>query len=68
MRRRTLKADKVLRVRTPHFLGECLIEISSVVKTSGAEEQTATIFGALELSKNRWLVAVRSPIDARRVP
>ena len=38
------------------------MEISSVVKTSGAEEQTATIFVALELSKNRWLVAVHSPI------
>jgi hypothetical protein len=36
------------------------MEISPVVKTSGAEEQTATIFVALELSKNRWLVAVVS--------
>jgi transposase len=38
------------------------MEISSVAKTSGAEEQIATIFVALELSKNRWLVAVHSPI------
>jgi transposase len=38
------------------------MEISSVAKTSGAEENSATIFVALELSKSRWLVAVHSPI------
>jgi transposase len=38
------------------------MEISSVAKTSGAKDQTATIFVALELSKKRWLVAVHSPI------
>jgi transposase len=38
------------------------MEISSVVKTSAAEEQSATMFVALELSKKRWLIAVHSPI------
>jgi transposase len=38
------------------------MEISSVTRTSAAEEKSATIFVALELSKSRWLVAVHSPI------
>jgi transposase len=38
------------------------MEISSVVKTFGAKEQSATMFVALELSKKRWLIAVHSPI------
>jgi transposase len=38
------------------------MEISSVAETSAAEEKSATIFVALELSKSRWLVAVHSPI------
>ena len=44
------------------------MEISSVAKTFGAEEQRATIFVALELGKKRWLIAVHSPIAARCVP
>jgi transposase len=38
------------------------MEISCVTRTSAAEDQTATMFVALELSKSRWLVAVHSPI------
>src|SRR5512134_434508 len=38
------------------------MEISSVTRTSAAEDQTAMIFVALELSKSRWLVAVHSPV------
>jgi transposase len=38
------------------------MEISCVTRTSAAEEKSATIFVALELSKNRWLIAVHSPI------
>ena len=41
------------------------MEVSSVVKTCGAEEQSATIFVALELSKKRWLIAVHSPIAGK---
>ena len=46
------EADKVFRVRTSHCLEECPMEISSVAKTSGAEENSATIFVELELSKS----------------
>jgi transposase len=38
------------------------MEISCVTRTSAAEEKSATIFVALELSKKRWLIAVHSPI------
>ena len=38
------------------------MEILFVAKTSGAKDQTATMFVALELGKNRGLVAVHSPI------
>ena len=38
------------------------MEISCVTRTSAAEDRTATMFVALELSKSRWLVAVHSPI------
>lgn len=38
------------------------MEISCVTRTSAAEDQTAMMFVALELSKSRWLVAVYSPI------
>ena len=36
--------------------------ISCVTRTSAAEEQTATMFVALELSKSRWLVGIHSPV------
>jgi transposase len=38
------------------------MEISCVTRTSAAEEKSATIFVALELSKRRWLVAIHSPV------
>lgn len=38
------------------------MKFSPVTKTSAAEEKSATIFMALELSKSRWLVAVYSPL------
>jgi transposase len=38
------------------------MEISCVTTTSAAEEQTTTMFVALELSKSRWLVGIHSPV------
>jgi transposase len=38
------------------------MEISSLTRTSAAEEKSGTIFVALELSKSRWLVGIHSPI------
>ena len=37
------------------------MEISRKTEAFVAEERTATLFVALELSKTRWLVAVESP-------
>jgi hypothetical protein len=44
------------------------MEISSVVKTCGTEDQSARMFVALELSKKRCLIAVHLSLDAKRVP
>jgi transposase len=38
------------------------MEISSLTRTSAAEEKSGTIFVALELSKSRWLVGIHSPV------